>query len=295
MRHLKVNVECLHLKFYFQLAKYTEEERRAMHESDGFFDFDNGADHSPLEDPHHQNGRQNDLQSPRHLQQQDMANLAHEVEKMKVNAAHQPRVVDPAILNVMRFPPGQMPPFLPPGVPPMQLPPGILPQSGHFAGPPPSGLNDPAIMSMSQLPPHLLLLQQQQQQQQFQRQSAMMSQPPPQQTVHHGGVRTVEDIERQLMSDARQQDERRHQQQQQLHQQQQQARFHQHQQQMRHQYQQHQQQHQFQNQHQHQHQQQRYNNNQGHNFGNSGNFSLDIGNNTRTNQSYFKTIEIADF
>jgi hypothetical protein len=257
-------------KNHFQLAKYTEEERRAMQESDAFFDFDNGADHSPLEEPHHQNGRQDVSQSPLHLQQQDMSNLASEVEKMKVNASHQPQVSDPAIINVMRFPPGQMPPFLPPGVHPMQFPPGILPQAGQFTGPPPpSGLSDPAIMSMGQLPPHLLLLQQQQQ---FQRQAAMMSQPPPQQPLHQGGARTVEDIERQLLADQKHQDERRHQQQQLLHQQQQQARFHQHQQQqqqMRHQYQQHQHQ-QFQN----PHQQQRYNNNQGHNFGSPGNIAL---------------------
>ena len=250
-----------------------------MQDTDGFFDFDNASHHSPLEpephgDGHAQNGRQ-ELQSPRHQHHHELSNLAREVDdKMRFGSPahvhqhqhHQLPPADPAIVNVMRFPPVPlMPPFLPPGAHPMApppFPPGIMHQAPNFPGPMPHGLHDPAIMSMGQIPPNLLLLQQQQQ---LQRQlNPMMNQPPPQQQQNKpGGIRTVEEIERQLLSDQHQNELRQQQQQQQ-------ARFHHHQQQQQqHQFQQQQQQARFQ-----QHQQQQRHNHYGQNYGNTGNCDL---------------------
>jgi hypothetical protein len=143
-----------------------------MHESDAFFDFDDGST---------QNGRR---ESPR---QATLSVLASDLNgKLKLGgdpspAATQPinhpHVLDPAIMNVMRFPP--IPPFLPPGVPPTQFSVPLFP----------AGLNDPAIMSMRQMPPQNLLLLQQKQQHFFHQ--PPMKQPPPQQQqppppVHSG-------------------------------------------------------------------------------------------------------------
>ena len=242
------------------MAKYTEEERHAMQESDGFFDFENGADDmSPLEpEEPASNGRHHE----------EVSNLAQALDdKIKFSSAGHaqlPPAADPAILNVMRFPPGagMMPPFMP-QVAPLQLPPGMLQRLPNYAAPP--GLNDPAIMSMGQIPPQLQLLQEQQAF--FRQNPPMMSQPPPPpQGLKQGGARTLEDIERQLLSE--QNNVRHNQQQQQQHQYQQQGRYNQ--QQQNHNFQQQQQQHHQQQQHSHQYQQQRPNQYLGNNFGNSG-------------------------
>ena len=229
-----------------QLAKYTEEERRAVQDGDSFFDFDN--------DKSTQNGRK---ESPR------MFSLADDInDNLKLGTAppaqhsHMPHMADPAIMNVMRFPP--MPNFPPPGVHPIPT------HVTQFS----TGLNDPAIMSLGQIPPqHLLLLQQQQL-----LQHQMMRQPPPlQQQPPMLQARTVEELERQILADQDKREERQHQMQQQarlqhhLQQQQQQHQHHHYQQQQQQRHQQYHHQHQQQlHQHSHQYQQQqRANMNQG--------------------------------
>ena len=228
-----------------------------MQESDRYFDFENGADDmSPLEpEEPASNGRHHE----------EVSNLAQALDdKIKFSSAGHaqlPPAADPAILNVMRFPPGagMMPPFTP-QMAPLQLPPGMLQRLPNYGVPP--GLNDPAIMSMGQIPPQLQLLQQQQAF--FQQNPPMMSQPPPPpQGLKQGGARTLQDIERQILSE--QNNVRQNQQQQ--HQYQQQGRYNQ--QQQNHNFQQ-QQQHHQQQQHSHQYQHQRPNQHQGNNFGNSG-------------------------
>lgn len=171
-----------------ELAKYTEEEKLQQPESDGFFDFD--------EMPRKQNGRQ-EHHSPIHQSQHEIDELSQAfVDKMSSRPQTQP-MMDPAIVNVMHHPPvGIMPPpmpFLPPGIHNMP-PPYAYMQHPRFAMPPPSDLNDPAIMSMGSMPPPRMMMPQHAIRPPFHQPTQM------QVNVSQSGARTLEEIERQMMS-----------------------------------------------------------------------------------------------